>query len=228
MSEKRGFFDRLKEQIIEKPDVEPTKEVPQNSFTTQPGFSPSFTPQSNFTPSQPSMVSSDIQRILDEQFTNHLTSINQPGVDFYEFMESVEVGDINSPQTFAMAFKMLANMEKSLTKERLIQQADEYLSKINDLYQHNLMSGENKKQSLNIEKENEKQSLSNDLTGLKEQLLLIQSQILDRENKLRDIESKYQPKLNDVVIKLQANSVSNNKLVDKITKIKNGIISNVK
>jgi hypothetical protein len=43
MSEKRGFFDRLKEQIIEKPDVEPTKEVPQNSFTTQPGFSPSFT-----------------------------------------------------------------------------------------------------------------------------------------------------------------------------------------
>jgi hypothetical protein len=174
------------------------------------------------------MVSSDIQRILDEQFTNHLTSINQPGVDFYEFMESVEVGDINSPQTFAMAFKMLANMEKSLTKERLIQQADEYLSKINDLYQHNLMSGENKKQSLNIEKENEKQSLSNDLTGLKEQLLLIQSQILDRENKLRDIESKYQPKLNDVVIKLQANSVRNNKLVDKITKIKNGIISNVK
>jgi len=228
MSEKRGFFDRLKDQIIEKPDVEPTKEVPQNSFTPQPGFSPSFTPQSNFTPSQPSMVSSDIQRILDEQFTNHLTSINQPGVDFYEFMESVEVGDINSPQTFAMAFKMLANMEKSLTKERLIQQADEYLSKINDLYQHNLMSGENKKQSLNIEKENEKQSLSNDLTGLKEQLLLIQSQILDRENKLRDIESKYQPKLNDVVIKLQANSVSNNKLVDKITKIKNGIISNVK
>jgi hypothetical protein len=220
-----------------KPTV--TKQATATKFTNpvapEPSSSPSFTFQktettsSNFTPTPaPIEVSQEYFEKLLEMYEEKFGSLNLNGFDFYEFYQSVSHGDLNNPATYNMAFAMASGMDKSITKEKLVEQADFYISEITKVYNDNVTNGNNKRLSLTDQKETENKTLSSELISFQQQVEALKIQITDRENKLRAIDSKYQPQLSEIDGKLGANEIAKNKIVESIQIVKQGINTNIK
>jgi hypothetical protein len=161
-------------------------------------------------------------------YSNAFENLNKPGFDFYEYFQSVAHGGINNPQTYTMAFAMGSAMEKTLTKDLLLQQADYYIGEINKGYNDFIQKGSGKKQALVDQKTNEAKSLTNELDLMRQQLEALQLQISDRQNKLQQIDTKYGPQISEVDSKLAANDTAKNELVGAINQVKQGITNNLK
>lgn len=162
-----------------------------------------------------------------EIYQNGFDSLNQPGYDFYEYYKSVS-HDIANAAIYPMAFTMGSAMDKTITKDKLLQQSDYYLSEIIKVYNDYVTKGNAKKQELITQKDNENKSLVGDLELLKQQLEAIKVQIQDRENKLSAIGTKYEPKINEIDSKLSANNIAKDKIVESIEQVKQGIKTNLK
>lgn len=163
-----------------------------------------------------------------ELYENGFNSINQDGFDFYEFFQSVSHGGMTNPQVYAMAYAMGTAMDKTISKEKLMSQADFYIDEITKVYDENVAKGSGKKDNLLKQKESENQTLANELTMFQQQLEALQIQIADRQSKLQAIDGKYQPHLDEVDSKLNANTIAKNKIVEAIKTVKSGININIK
>ena len=207
----------------------PTEVAPAASFSFPKAETPSFTPvpTPSFAPIS-SQVSNDyIEKALDV-YEKGFESLNQPGFDFYEFFQSVALGGADNPQVYTMAYQMASGMDKSITKDKLVQQADFYLAEIDKVYQEYVGKGNGKKQELLILKDNENKNLFGELESMKQQLEALQIQIDDRQRKLGEIDTKYGPQLSEVENKISANNIANQKIVESIQHVKSGIIANIK
>lgn len=222
----------------DKPKIKETPQEPSKKTTfpteqTNPsagffGFGAKQPPQPTFTPSINTGVSQEHVDKALQVYQQGFDSLNQSGYDFYEFYQGLSEEDRSNPSVYAMAFRMASAMDKSISKEKLIGQADFYIGKIIESYNSFVANGNGKKQELLGQKEQENHSLTNDLGMLKQQLEAIQIQIADKEQKLLAIDSKYTPKLIEVDSKLAANDIAKNKIVSSIEQVKQGIINNVK
>jgi hypothetical protein len=163
-----------------------------------------------------------------ELYEKGFDSLNQNGFDFYEFFQSVSQGGIANPQVYTMAYAMGTAMDKTINKEKLTSQADYYIAEITKVYDENVAKGQGKKESLLRQKESENQTLANELTMFQQQLEALQIQIVDRQNKLQAINGKYQPQLDEVDSKLNANTIAKSKIVEAIEIVKSGINTNIK
>jgi hypothetical protein len=163
-----------------------------------------------------------------ELYEKGFDSLNQAGFDFYEFFQSVSQGGITNPQVYAMAYAMGTAMDKTISKEKLMSQADFYVAEISKVYDENVSKGNSKKEGLLKQKESENQTLANELNMFQQQLEALQIQIADRQNKLHAIDGKYQPQLEEVNSKLNANVIAKNKIVEAIEMVKSGININIK
>lgn len=190
------------------------------------GFGSSQT--SSFISSTPAQVSQEHLDKAMEIYQNGFDSLNQPGYDFYEYFQSVTHGGIDNPQIYTMAFAMGIGMEKTMSKDKLLQQSEFYVNEINKVYNDYITKGNAKKQDLVVQKNSENQSLINELEVMKQQLEALKIQMTDRENKLKAIGGKYEPLISDIESKLAANDIAKNKLVDTIEQVKKGIINNLK
>jgi hypothetical protein len=161
-------------------------------------------------------------------YNQSFDSMNQEGYDFYEFYKGLSEEDKSNPAVYGMAFRMASAMDKTLTKEKLVTQADYYLAEINKKYQHYVTGGNAKKQELITQKSHENETLASELTTLRQQLETIKSQISNNEIKLAAIDSKYAPNLAEVESKILANDIAKNQLINSIETVKQGIINNVK
>ena len=200
----------------------PTTEPQPTSIFSNLGFG-----KSNAT--APVGVSSDehIAKAV-ETYEKGFDSLNQTGYDFYEFYKTVQQGGADNPQVYQMCFTMGSAMDKSITKEKLLQQADYYISEITKVYNDNVTKGNVKKQDLTTQKNSENQSLVSELDMMKQQLEALKIQIQDRENKLNAIGGKYEPKLSEIESKLAANDIAKNKIINSIEQVKQGVINNLK
>jgi len=191
------------------------------------GFSMSQTqPQtSTFTGGQ---VSTEHLEKALEIYQKGFDSLNQAGYDFYEFYQAVVHGGIDNPQIYSMAYAMGYGMDKTISKDKLLQQADFYLSEIRKVYSDNVAKGNSKKESLLAQKSSENQALSSELDLMRQQMEALKLQIQDRENKLSAIDGKYSPMISDVESKLSANEAANAQIVQTIQQVKNGIFNNLK
>jgi hypothetical protein len=189
--------------------------------TSEPTPTPTvFAPQSG--------VSQEHLEKTIELYEKGFDSLNQAGFDFYEFFQSVSQGGMTNPQVYAMAYAMGTAMEKTISKEKLISQADFYIAEISKVYDENVSKGNSKKEGLMKQKESENQTLANELSMFQQQLEALQIQIADRQNKLHAIDGKYQPQLEEVNSKLNANVIAKNKIVEAIQTVKSGININIK
>jgi len=139
----------------------------------------------------------------------------------------MQAGPTN-PQVYAMGFQMASAMDKSISKDKLVQQSDFYLAEINKVYTEYNSKGVAKKQDLLAQKQHENESLVNELDLLRQQLEAIRTQIADKENKLSVIDVKYAPMVSEVDSKIVANEMAKNQIVQSIEQVKNGIINNIK
>ena len=160
---------------------------------------------------------------VSEAYQNAFDSLNKDGYDFYEFFNAVKHGGIDNSQVYSMALVMGSGMDKTITKEKLISQADEYISALTDIYKENLSKGSKKREDIISQKETETENLNSELESLKKQLSSIQTQIKDKEKNLSFVDSKYKPLISDTEAKLSANETVKNNMVSEIEKVKSGI-----
>ena len=159
-------------------------------------------------------------KMYEEGFDN----LNQPGVEFFEFFEAVIDADgINNPQAYKMALKMLSGMNSSLNKESLLSQSQFYIDELNKVHSGYDITGNKKKEELIGDKNAEASSLSSDIQNLRQQVESIKNEISSKEELLSQIDTKYQPQLNEVDCKLMANNEAKNRILQKIQNVVQGV-----
>lgn len=211
-----------------------TQVEPETTFPNKFPVSESLKTQTYFPTSTTTSAPFDVpdNAHLDkvvEMYEKGFESLNQNGYDFYEYFQAItSSGGADNPQMYQMAMTMGVAMDKTMTKTKLVSQADFYINEINKVYSHYVSSGNAKKQELVTQKNFENQNLSSELSNLREQLEALTNQIKSKENQLSLIDNKYQPTINEIDSKLRANETAKNKILSAITKVKDGINNNIK
>ena len=148
--------EQPKQEVV-KPTTSATK-FPTSETTEEPssifsafGFGKTETPTP--APSMPTQVSNEHLEKAFELYQKGFDSLNQPGYDFYEFYQAVMQAGPTNPQIYAMALTMASAMDKSITKDKLVQQSEFYLAEINKVYQDYNSKGLSKKQDLTSQKQ---------------------------------------------------------------------------
>jgi len=230
MSFKSWFVTDTEESAVA-PTVEQTP-INTTKFPTAETSQPSsFSFPTTPTPSQtyvPVGISQEHLNNALEVYEKGFDSLNQPGYDFYEFFQAVMNAGVDNPQIYQMAFMMGAGMDKTITKDKLVEQSNFYISEIAKVYDEYVAKGNAKKEETINLKTNENQSLVSELDLMRQQMEALKTQIQDRESKLQAIDGKYGPKLQEIEGKLAANDMAKNKVIQSIEQVKNGIIINLK
>jgi hypothetical protein len=233
----KKLFINSEEDTSEKPtqDVKPSTTTTTKFPSSEPEETKSFGSLFGFGASTPAPAATASSNINPEHlskavqlYESGFDSLNQNGYDFYEFFKAVIQVGADNPQIYPMAYAMGTAMDKSITKDKLVQQSDFYVTEINKVYNDYVAKGSSKKNELINQKNNENQALVSELDMMNQQMEALRVQIQDRQNKLNAIDSKYGPMISEVDSKLMANETAKNQIVQKIEQVKNGIINNLK
>jgi hypothetical protein len=162
-----------------------------------------------------------------DQYEKGFESLNQPGVEFYEYFKSVSGAGIDNPTAYTMAFNMLRSLEPTLTKEKLNTTAQFYLAEIDKVHQKFDASGKQKIAELENGKRTEDAQLRSELALLEQQQVALANQIAGKNAALNKIESKYAPEIEEVGCKLAANDVAKTRITGTIQTVINGINTNL-
>ncbi|HVK49784.1 MAG TPA: hypothetical protein VM488_18100 [Pseudobacter sp.] len=164
-----------------------------------------------------------------------LDAINMPGYDFYEFYMAVSAGGATSPQTYQMAFSMAKAFDKNVTPAKLLQDAEFYISKINEVHGQYVSQGQQKLNALSDQRNAEQRSLQQEadhaeqrIRQLKTELQQLETLIKEKQQALATIDNKTKPQENSIREKLQANDLAKKASIDKLSAIKNGIQQYIK
>jgi len=164
-----------------------------------------------------------------------LESINMPGYDFYDFYLAIKASGAENEAVFKMAYQMGKTMDKTVTPQKLSNDAEYYISKLNEVYQTYSQKGEQKLHSLESELKSEKNNLSVEANGIESDINKMRQQISQLEQKLTEVRSnlaridgKYDPQKEGIKLKLQANDHAMKISVQKLQSIKEGILKYIK
>lgn len=166
-----------------------------------------------------------MDKILD-MYETGFNNLNMEGYDFFEFYQAILKAG-NKPETFSMALTMASTMDSSITKEKLLEQAQYYLDEISKVHQDYDGRGNAKKNEVVSQKENERQTLVNELNDIDAQINELQTLKSQKQQSLYGIDTTYQPRLTDIDCKLMANNEAKNKLVASINSVVSGIKTNL-
>jgi hypothetical protein len=242
------MFESIKKALINSDDTttdnqkqEPVKETGKTKFpigqttptqTTQPEVSTNWFGKSTAVEQVVQPVSTQaspehINKALDA-YQQGLISLKQAGYDFQNFYDALSEEDKKNPSVYQMAVRFASSMDKSVSKDKLIQSADYYIGKIKENYSAYVASGNGKKQAVLNQKADENRNLTSELEMLEGQAQAIQTQIADRRNKIASIDNKYAGQLSEIDSKLIANDIAKDQVVGSLEFVKQGIINNVK
>jgi len=178
------------------------------------------------------------QASLNEVLTVYekgIESINMPGYDFFEFYKAVSSIGNAGEQVYSMAFQMARSMDNTITVHKLVSDADFYISKINEVHNQYSMQGQQKINSLEAKKNDEKNKLMKEIeqgtqqvSQLRAQLQTLESDISQKRISLSAVDGQYQPQESAVRQKLLANDNAKQISVMRLTNIKEGILRNIK
>ncbi len=175
-----------------------------------------------------------VQEVL-KVYENGLDSINMPGYDFYEFYQSINGAGYANEQTYSMAFNMAKTLDKTITAQKLVNDAEFYISKINEVHQQYIVQGQQKLNMLQDKKNVEKQKLNAEInaaeqriTQLRAELQQLEGSISKNRGTLARVEESYAPTEREVKDKLHANDVAWKASSDKLNVVKEGILRYVK
>jgi len=178
------------------------------------------------------------QASLNEVLTVYekgIESINMPGYDFFEFYKAVSTIGNAGEQVYSMAFQMARSMDSTITVHKLMSDADFYISKINEVHNQYSMQGQQKINSLEGKKNDEKNKLMKEIeqgtqqvSQLRAQLQTLESDISQKRIALSAVDGQYQPQESTVRQKLLANDNARQISVMRLTNVKEGIQRNIK
>jgi len=208
------------------------KESQNFSFPVSGNTSISSQPSAGYTP-QP--VNDPVINEVLQVYENGLDSINMPGYDFYEFYKAItSIGDSNE-QAYKMAYQMARTLDKTITSQKLTNDAEFYISKINEVYSQYVTQGQQKLNTLQEKKSGEKIKLTGEIdqaamriAHLRSELQQLESEINQKKNVLAKIEENFYPQEKSIREKLNANDMARKTSIEKLNMIKEGIIKFIK
>ena len=205
-----------KEQTIKFPkDEDLFNSTPDTSM-----FSKSESPRKDVTSCDP-----HIDMVI-QMYEDGFKSLDQEGFDFFEYFQSILKGGIDNPAVYKMAFDM-ANSMTSISKEKLINQSEFYLSEINKVYKRYVDAGIQKESTLNLHKESEESTLRTEVSDLDKEIGRLKLLLGTKKSQLNTIDGRFQKEADDLNCKKQANEIAKEGLVNKIETVVQGIKNNV-
>jgi hypothetical protein len=204
------------------------KESTADSFS----FPVNNNPPPNQQPTQtyPTPVTDPVVNEVLKIYESGLDSINMPGYDFYEFYQAINSTSNANEQTYNMAYQMARTLDKTITPSKLLQDAEFYISKINEVHSQYVTQGQQKLNSIQNTKNNDKSKLQNEIdqatiriSALRAELQQLESEINTKRNTLSRIDEGFAPQEKGIREKLMANDHARKNSIDKLNVIKEGI-----
>ncbi len=224
----KSLFVKSSDEEVEKPPQK--KESDSFSFPVNPAGAAS-------TPAYDASSGID-EKVMNEVIATYekgIDSINMPGYDFYEFYKAVGTITNAGEQVYLMAYQMASSMDNTLTPQKLVKDADFYISKINEVHQQYKSQGNQKLQALDQKKNAEKNQLmseiekgTHEISRLRNQLQALESEINQKRAILTTVDAPYQPQEATVRQKLLANDNAKHISIMKLMTVKENIQKNIK
>jgi hypothetical protein len=177
------------------------------------------------------------QSVTDSTFTEvlqvyeaGLDSINMPGYDFYEFYKTVHSTGQPSEQIYQMAFQMAKTLDNTISVQKLLSDAEFYISKINEVHSQYSTQGEQKLNVIQEKKGSEKKKLQSDIdqatlriSQLRAEMQQLEEDINQKRTVLLKVDDSYYPQERTLREKLSANDMAHKASIQKLNSIKEGI-----
>lgn len=168
-------------------------------------------------------------------YESGLESINMPGYDFYEFYKAISsTGQVNE-HTYQLAYQMAKSLDKTITVQKLMNDAEFYISKINEVHGQYVNQGQAKLRSLEEKKSADKGQLQGEIdrgstriSQLRAELQQLEAEVNQKKNVLSKIDEGFAPQEKVVRDKLIANDTARRASIDKLNAIKEGIFKFIK
>jgi hypothetical protein len=211
-------------------EVKQVQDTPVYTHTNQGSFITNPTPPSQAVVPEQSLVEDFVQRLQ-----NLINQNNQPGFDFLEFTESLfEERQNPGPEVYKTVFRIAQKMDKSLTPSKLLQSSMFYKDLVQRTADGEVTKGESKKQGLETEKNNERNTLDSSLKDvsskiqqLNMQIQELQNQQVTLNNQLMAIDQKYAGQFIEIERKINAIKNAKEQVIVSIVDIEAGIKTNL-
>ncbi len=174
-------------------------------------------------------ITPDVKEVM-EIYEKGLDSINMPGYDFFEFYRAVSVAGHNNEQAYNMAYQMARTMDTTVSVQKLVNDAEFYISKINEVHSQYVTQGQQKLNQLKERKSSEKNELGKSLdqatmrvAQLRTELQQLETEIKSKRESLAQIDSKYLPQEQVIRDKMDANDIARNNSTSKLTLVRDHI-----
>lgn len=192
---------------------------------------PSDVPQ----PKKPAASSSPFLDEIIEVYQKGLESINMPGYDFFDFYNAIQAAGSHNDAVYKMAFQMGKTMDAGITSQKLISDAEYYISKINEVYRSYSEQGRAKLDSLDAQLKTDKDKLAmeashveSEINRLKQQIVALEKKLSETRAGLGKVDHDYTPKKDSIQQRLVANDEAMQMCVQKLNSVKEGILKYLK
>lgn len=208
---KKLFFteEHLAKQATENPENAPvvTQSAPvQQPFPSNPSTNPT-TITSTSVVADPS---------LEDKLFSLLEKINEPGMDFFEVWNAaIEMGGANSINIKA-AITSLKFADATLSVEKVVSTGANYVKKLTDMYNTEEQRKLQEKQKLEQGKSHEAKTLQTEIDNLDTQIKALQKQQQDKQSELNQINSKFDPQINQAETRITQGRIALTNLIKKM------------
>jgi hypothetical protein len=203
---------------------QPTQSTPVTTTTNPvlPSSDNKFPTHATEIPSGNSLSNPFLNEIF-EVYDKGFESLNISGFDFFELYKSVIAVGVTNPQSYQMAFTMGKTIESDLTKEFLLEKAKFYVTEIEKVYAKYDGVGKTKKTELNNTILQEKSTLSKSITDLESKIVELQKELEVKKQELQKIDPKNMEQLSEIQLKMDANDLAKQKILNSINTVITGI-----
>jgi hypothetical protein len=200
-----------------------------------PGSGPSFPVSPSAPPSSgpivmPPPANDPVLNEVLSVYENGLDSINMPGYDFYEFYMAITGTGNVGEQAYNMAYSMAKTMDRTISTQKLLTDAEFYISKINEVHSQYSGQGQQKLNELHGKKTDERNKLNTEIdqanaeiTQIRERLRVLENEVNQKRTVLGKIDDSYYPQEKTIREKLNANDSARRTSIDRLNMVKDGI-----
>jgi hypothetical protein len=183
----------------------------------------------------PAPVGDPVVNEVIEVYESGLESINMPGYDFYEFYKAISSTGLSGEHTYQLAYQMARSMDKTITVQKLISDAEFYISKINEVHGQYVSQGQAKLRSLEEKKKAERGQLQGEIdqgstriAQLRAELQQLESAVNQKKTLLSKIDEGFLPQEKAIREKLAANDTAKTVSIEKLQSIRECIARFIK
>ncbi len=159
-----------------------------------------------------------------------LESTNLPGYDFYEFYQAISATGHATPQVYTLTYRIAKTLYKTITSEKLVENAAFYLHKLEEVHCHYATHGQGKLTSLGEEKQAARADLAAQISGATERIAQLEAElarlrldVAEKQDRLSTLDAVYAPRKSTIREKLGANAQTYRISTDKLTAVREGI-----